>query len=557
MHSIFRAQIWELWRLTRIALASRIVFGAVVTLLLLVVESFAIPQLQFAGETAAYFLFWPYMMPVCGFSAVDEKLVPVAFPRPISTRQMVLVPMLYAVVTSGFCYALPALLFTSFSQVEFPLAGSILIVMIAQVFLCASVWSPVTPWGKMAAWFSVLMLLVCWCGQLAISQRATDVLADPVMGKIAAWNRGWQPYVIWPLIALVAVQVTIVAVGRQRRGDRWRLLPHGAQLRDRLFRSLLIHRKPKRPFSSPSTAQYWYELRRCSPAVIGASMLAVFVAVFFFAVACAAEPDWKPEDVPLAWICIFGVFIPINLLIGATGVAGWEPLNIGTEMLVFDRLRPMTSERMITVKIYAVLTCVLGGWLLLAGTAVAHTFIVGTQGDWHQFWSAHLRPYVGQYSLGWLIIPTLTYVLLCVSFPFSIFAFLAGLFWRPRVSSAAVGVLGFLWLSDLWLDWVPGSTWSGVWTVLGFMGAGSLAVGSLAIVWRTVKSGVLGRRLLTVFCSVWLIQVVATVWLFSSVPVEVRADVPVLGGAVAVSLMLAQLSGVVGWPASWAVLRSQ
>jgi hypothetical protein len=142
MRTRFQALIWEMWRLSRGDLLL-ILGGQFFFMLCLYFLSY---RAENADEPATRLICGIFVMLSMGMSlfstawlnALDNLHTGfsfrLGFARPISTAQLVAVPMLFAAVVSPICYLLPAIAFRLLMSVQIPLVGP------AMLIACVVVW---------------------------------------------------------------------------------------------------------------------------------------------------------------------------------------------------------------------------------------------------------------------------------------------------------------------------------------------------------------------------------------------------------------------------------
>jgi hypothetical protein len=270
MRSPVLAMVWEHWRLTLGESAWRLSFG-------LVAGSAAL-ALSGSGATIAV---WILLSQHGIFSMSIAKLtggrfmdgyrpgfpLHLLYTRPVRTRAIVGVAMMYAAVSGAAMYAASAaLLGLAFGQ-ALPLLSMAMLIMVFRLTCLFVQWSTrsrVFQWlGSFLIWGAVIALFNIRAGgsplQLDFSFAEAALMAS---------------------IGLVSFALTVAGVARQRRGDARAAIPRtkGSGLAD-WFAGLF--RFPC-PTSSAARAQMWFELRSGGLLVltIGVALAIVIPLVF-------------------------------------------------------------------------------------------------------------------------------------------------------------------------------------------------------------------------------------------------------------------------------------
>jgi len=286
------AMLWELWRLTRVEIAWKIVLPLGVALAALGLGGALAPS-----DTPASFPVTDAIAAFALIAIVLPQLVPwlsigklyggqpgfpfsLAYTRPVRTSVIVGVPMAYVTVVQTAMYLVSAIVLRVTSGYAFPL-------------LPVAAWLAALSWVGTAAFWSirnkVIPVVVVTFAFMKALVMASDRLTAVEIPDSFDWPpRLWPTLFDWPLtdyawialIGLASFGVTVAMVTRQRRGDQlvaitWR--PGGGGLWDHL---VSLFRVPC-PTSSATLAQVWMDLKSNGFPVltIGVSLAIVILLV--------------------------------------------------------------------------------------------------------------------------------------------------------------------------------------------------------------------------------------------------------------------------------------
>jgi hypothetical protein len=427
------------------------------------------------------------------------------FARPISTAQLVAVPMLFAAVVSPICYLLPAMAFRLLMSVPIPLVEPAMLIACVVVCLVSVAWSPTTMLGR------AIGLLIFLSGLVAvlIAPHVQRAHLDPFLLEIGMpgfFNFAWPDYLAMFLVSTGALGITVMAVERQRHGERWRI-----ESLSRWWRGFNITLPRRRqPFQSPLSAQCWYEMRGFGVAILilgGFSTSTLFVIV---AITSHLSPDW----VGAPWIWIFAlVLFPLwYQMVGVEGASGLRWKQGAMQLPTFFSTKPLRNDELIAIKLLVIAAFSLVGTLFTALAAAAHVLIAGDWPLWKQA-AQTVWPSVGEIQVHWWIAGLACAVFLLIS---STSIALAFRLWFPlhRVLFAsvffAVALHFLLALVESRSDW----SLRYLWIVYGWGLTIVIIVGSLLAVRKALGSGFLGKKLFGWSLCLWAIYVSTAVAMF-------------------------------------------
>lgn len=552
-----RAMVWELWCTCRLDLLGRLGYSCALVAL------FCAAMLS-SGQEEALQTFRGLVVLIGTIASVFSMIwlreldregsgfsFRLGFTRPVSTRQLVLVPTVFAVLTSIMCFLVPTRLFAVMSGVSVPFVAPCLFIVCAVVALNAAAWSHTSILDKLVTLIALIMILV-W---VLASYNSSRQHADPFLlaiGKPDYFQLGWHHYVTMMVLPLFIVAFTVWAVGRQRHGD-------GLQLTkpvQNLFAQLFTEAKKRRPFKSKLSAQFSYEFRTCGPPVLYLGVAAPFLMYGFIRFCLwmyphASEADTAFEGAPVFW-GLGLIFSPlIYQLLGADGALGLRRREGVLRFSSYDATRPLTNGQLIAVKMVVTGTCSLVGWLCMwVGAAIYIRF--GGDG---MIWSrvvAGGADVIGNVPSYWwfaaIVVLTMTYV----STTSVLLAF--GL-WTPLYPRVFVGLLVFAYISlgavafDAHNDW----RWKAFWPVYGYLMTSVLVALCLYAIFRALRDRAIGLRAFSCIGLFWMTYVGLTVTLALEAPQ--LADISMPLGIVLGSLLLVPLAATACAPLALASQR--
>ncbi|MDA1053073.1 MAG: hypothetical protein O3C40_21685 [Planctomycetota bacterium] len=533
MRTPTQAVLWELWRTSRLQLLMVVGVQFAIVLLLYSATFFA----KNSDEGTAHVLCGIFVMWSTAMSAFSQSWrntfetthigfsFRLGFTRPISTARMVAIPMLFIVIVAPLCYLLPAILFSWLMGLSVPLVGPAMLSAGAAACLVAVAWSPATSIGKAIG-------LVAFFGGLIASAAMYHLPSgnpDPFLleiGKPDYFDFAWYQYLVLLAVPAIAMVVTVVAVERQRHGDRWQL--DGLRRR---WRGLNIpwpgsHRR-QQPFRSLLVAQCWYEMRRFGVKLLVLSLLAPLVP--FLLVTFVSRVDPGLGGAPWVWLVAVGFSPLVYQMIGADGAIGLRHKQGALQLSAFDATRALQNDQLIAIKLLVIASCSLVGWLWMGLAAGAHAALSGDWPLWVQLGQT-ISQAVGDVPVHWWIAGGCNVALLYISSSSFLFAFGMWVPLHPRLFACvffAVVAHIALAIGDFEHDW----TVRYLWLAEGWVLTIAIVVGSYLAVRKALSSGFLGKRLFVCMFCLWVIYVSTTIAMFLKTAPALPLTVAALGVA--------------------------
>ena len=388
---MLRAQLWELWRTN--------VFAILATPLGLFACTAIFVAIAASGErshdnTVLPFATGTYVMICTVASALSQfskfTLEPsesgftyrLGYTRPISTFQLVLVPILFFLAMALLFYVVPAIVFSLAMRTSIPLWGPSLVVMCASSILLAAAWIPATNVGRAVA------LMVCLVSFVvaAVSFHYRVEHAVPFLIRVGTaeyFQFSGRDYGLLIGVPIVAVGLTIAAVDRHRHGEvaAW----------SRFFKPPTWRRTPRQQaffggeFPSPFAAQMWFEIRRFRTRAL-ATLIIFPVVVFAFSMYAAWwTSDWT--KVARFWLVSIPLCPLVCQIACADAAIGLSNVGGSWRQSSFILTRPMRTDQMISIKVGVV---VLGSLLGMLWMLFVASVSMALAGDWNG-WAAALE----------------------------------------------------------------------------------------------------------------------------------------------------------------------
>ncbi|MFK7817613.1 MAG: hypothetical protein AB8G99_02755 [Planctomycetaceae bacterium] len=437
------------------------------------------------------------------------------FIRPISTKQLVLIRLTYAVAGAVLSFVVPNAIFMVFAG-YMPLVGPSLIVATAVTCLIAATWIPTTAVERMIAVVLVVAGVGIFLAQLHQSSDATDpyVLA---IAKPGYFQLGWRSITVLVGTMVAAIFLTIRAVDRQRHGDDVTMVG----LTSGLFAARAVSRKATTAFSTPTIAQLWFELRRCAPRVLALAAIAP-VSVYVMArwalwmhAKNVGEYSTAWEGAPVLWGLALIVSPMVYQLLAVDAVLGLRTRENVVRFSAFDATRAMSTQRLVMIKMLASGFCSLVAWLWMWGAAVLYVFMAEGGSVWPRVTKAaeQLGDVPALWWLGAMVCVLMGFVALTGSL--MTFGMLLPLYAKRFMvlfffCYAHIG-LAFL---DKQMEWNLESFW----TAYGYFVAAAVAAASIYVIFRALSDGSIGPRVFTATLCLWIGSVVCCLAVASKAP---------------------------------------
>ena len=543
MRNPLQAMIWEVWRTSHVELLIRVggLCGAVLFI-------WGVSNTKLTSE--------PEIRVICGIAIMILTISSVAsqtwlyeldrqqtgfsfrlgFARPVSTTLLVAVPMVFTITAAVICFLFSTSLFSLLMGRPMPLVGPAAIIVCAIACCIAATWSPSTIFGKM---IGLSGMIIGAAVSLCVIDKQRDIPGPMLMamGELEYFDFGWPYYVVLLMLTALAFIVTVIAVERQRHGDRLQLeelyVAGVASLRSRCAISLIPASKP---FTNRFTAQCWFEMRRFGTKVLLVSISCAMIALVVLSMAPAADNDW--ESSPVVWIVVLVLCPFVYQLIGSDGSLGLKHKQGAVQFSVFDGARSLQNDQLITVKLLMIAATTLVGWLFMALAASLHALL---SGDWH-IWvriGTAISSAVGDVSVAWWIAGAFSAALLFFS---NSSVFLAFGLWLPKHPKVflSVAIISYLHFALALWDSKHGWNLLNLWIAYGYILAVVIIVVCIFSLRKAIASGYLGKRLFSFALFLWLIYVSTTVAFY--VKIAPTTSVPPSALALGVSMLLVPLA---------------
>lgn len=553
MNTPLTAMLWELWRTSRAELFGRMAFH---TLMVLLCAS--IGDEHFPGErdvlrgVVILMISVGCIFSVTWMSALDNGgngfRFSLSFSRPVSSTQLVLVPMLYTMAYAVLSFWVVAGVFCLASGSTLPIAGLSAGIACAVACFVATAWSPSTSVGR---WISVIGVLIGFIALITVFHIRREE-SEPwllVMGRADYFQFAWYYYVMCVVVSALAAAVAIVGVDRKRHGDNLRLLDLAASMIRFPDGSVRRSRLALEPFHSEFAAQYWYETRRIGHAVWPFAICAPLLPLaWVISGPLFAEQAAIWRGTPAIWL---GALILCPLAYQAFGVEqaiGLRRRHGASWLSAFDVTVPMASDQLAAIKLIALSICSLAGWLFMFVVAGLHSAMIGNWEVWSQIGN-RLSTTVGDVSgVSWFT-GLAALALLSISTSSMILTFLLWVSKHERKLTAIV-VVGMshgalLFASDIF-DW----NLNAYWVVAGYALAIGIALVCGFVLRRAFLVGYFGKPLLQTTFVLWAIYVASSVafYIKAAPGIAARFDIPLPLYSIAVASLLVPLAATAATP---------
>lgn len=550
MQTPVQAMVWELWRTSRFELLLRI--GALcgfVLLMRLVVNDFTEPTVQALRGTVVGLLMLTSVFSQTWLGELDNSSsgfsFRLGFVRPVTTRLLVLLPMLFTSLAASTCYLLPAFLFRVVMHSSIPLFSPALIVCVLSLCITAVSWS--CP-NKVSRAVGLLFLAAGVIAALLVASKNAGPESPLLLrlGDPDAFRLGVVSWVSLGVIAFSALRVTHVAVERQRHGERWRQWASGID-RDKL----LATRTSTSPFPNISIAQAWYELRRFGSTVLSLSIAIPLLLVIFLTSVRFVASGWRYDA--LVWTAAMVLSPLLYQFAGTEGAIGLKVSQGNARLSLFDAARPMASDHLVAIKLLSVTACSVFGWVVMCLVATFHTLLVGSSQQWSELMEFLVEP-VGRIRPVWwfAVVPSVTFLF----FASAAMLMALGLWMSLHRKWFAIGLIalaihGWLLIWDGKNGWVYRLTWEAY--------AGVLAVCILSVcvlvIHRALRLAAVKTSTLTLASCFWLVYAGSVAMFYrewsSRMPIDL--SLPVL--SLCASVLLVPLASFAMAPLAFASHR--
>jgi len=382
------AVLWECWRVSRLNLVSMIFLA-----MLGGAGTFALPMdgeldASLVVALAIYLALFGQLWALTIDSRTGFTLR-LGFTRPIPTRVLVTVPMVYVAASSAVAYLIPIWVLRTAFGIPLPLLPAALVSTVS-LTLVAFCWSSANPVRRRA--FPVILWLLCTTWFLASLVAGSSATGEPqTTGSAEVFSFSASAYGWMALISAAAFWVTLAGVARQRRGDDgFSTAPptgEGAVARPRsAFRTWIADRvRIMCPVSSPARAQLWFEMSTVGARVLTAGALTTLAAPIFFTVLDAAGA--------LGQALYFWVWFPlmVPVLVALPSMLGLRRKQGASYLGAFAATRSLGTAHLVGLKVLVTSLAILLSWSVLV--AVLWVFSVWlaawgpeTQAAFTEYW---------------------------------------------------------------------------------------------------------------------------------------------------------------------------
>ncbi len=582
------AMLWELWRASRGEMLARVgIIAAFATLFATVSKDL--------GEAAIPFIRGILIMLTgvgCVFSTtwlgdLDNQHTGFTFrlgyTRPVSTLQLVLVPMAYSAATAMCGYLVAVLLVYWILGQWLPLLGPALIFGSIVCASTAVIWSSTHTAEKLIAFFAAALALV---GVLA-ARHSLRYSGDPILlaiGKPDFFDLAWHEYLGLFLLSSLSLVATVFAVGYQRYGEGFSWGSFVVRAFDAFVtqRWWVASREAfeaaigPRAFRSPVVAQIWFEWRR-TVILLFVSLFCCTVVLGFVVFSPLVNDKWGGVYSVYMWLCGIALTPFIYQLMATDAVVGLKHKQGSTHLSLFEATRPLRCDQLIAIKLVVVAGWSVFGFLVMALLAIAHTTLAGKWQLWgsvnQEIITGFARLLSGEFKpVANSVIPTIvidwkglsnfwwlaglsSFILLYfsttamfITFVFAICKYQKVFTGLVLLATASLGLWAWDTAHGMPLRWL--------WLAYGYLIPVVLLSFSLYLLKTAVSAGYLSRRYFAgVFC-LWGIYVTTTIMLLLKV-LALAPTIPVhpIAWLFAAAFLLAPLASAAAAPLALASFR--
>ncbi len=459
------------------------------------------------------------------------------FTRPITTIQLVLVPMLFCVAAGLVCFLFSANLFLWLLGTSFPLAGPSAFVACVTCCCFAFAWTPASVAGRWIAYVLTngALFALCMGGFSGIGQ--------PVF-----WDFPWLVYVGLGLVSAIAFAFTVLGVQRRRCGESiWNWSNRLPFKRVEPKRARALSEVASDPFVNQWMGHCWYEFQRIRRVMIYLVVLVPLAILAFVGIGNYVDPDVE---------ACFGTFAgslavcPFFYQIFGMGATTGLRLREGAVAFpAYDSTIPMRCDHLIAMKLILVTAWTLVGWLLIAGAFVLYSPYIGdgvtmttlheglstTDGEVSPFW------WVAGAIVAMPILMSTTPMLLT-------FGYLAHNPLHPHRGGCVIiivvahivifvfDIVGRM-SGEVFGAFVPGA----LWLVYSYLLPVVITVWFVRALKKSIGSEFVGKPYLVVTLSLWAVFACTMVALAIMLSRAIPISIPVWAYFVAVSVLLAPL----------------
>lgn len=546
MKSPNQAILWEFWRMNRIDAGVRMGAVCVFALLLFTAaERLGGIQAQVIRGIVTLLMLSLSVMSASWMNALDHAGMVynfrLAFVRPVTSLQIVLIPMMLVVFLAITCYLLPALILRNLWGAPVPIVGPCVLVASQVACFCAAVWSCST---RPRRWVSLVLTasLIAFLFSVFVWRHQSEVPFLLEMGRPEYFDLWLSEILVCVVLFVGAVCITWRSIDRQRHGVSTKPWP-------KMFRKSkpvsvstaeIGISETGRRFSGPVAAQFWYEVRQVGP---NALRLGIVLPLLLFAfLVPVAWIDTKWQYASHVWLVAMLACPVLFQFVGADSALGLLNRNGAVYLSSFDATRPMACDALIAIKLLAIAfsSLVNSFWCIVLGTVY-----LGFKGDWQVFQSAHAL--MGEIPGYWWAVVGLNLMMAYLGSTSGLLAF--GLV-IPLAGRWVVGLSGFLFFHVLLFIWDSHRGWqlSLLWHSYGYLVAVSIPAICIWAQWKVLRRGVVRWNYWIATLVLWAIYIASTWAVYDKVRAQVFAEVPLVGLLLLCSSLCLPLAATMGAP---------
>ena len=546
-----QAIFWELWKTTRKELLLKFAYISALMSFLIIMplgKDFSGPQqLVINGIIVLVIAICSASMSTCWIQLDNTNngfVFRLGFTRPVSTRMLVLLPLLYTVSCAVISYVLPVVIGNIFLSDPVPIVGPAALVAAFSAGMLMATWSPATHINR----FICLFLFAITFIAIVFLRHSFDTSGEPLLMALGRGGYYLLPWTILFAIVFVVVSwiVATCCVSLQRRGDR---LLDFSSIRNWLSppQSGFVQAAP---FSSPLMAQMHYEISKSAKRVL---LFAVFFAIAGVVFVTAGKLLFnEAQGVGVVW-CGFLLLSPVVFQILASESAiGVRVKQGAVQYSVFDATRPFTNDQLIAIKLMTIGLVTFAGWLVVAAIAIPG-FLLSVDLQLLQPTFDAISAYIGQVEWYWWLGVA---VVLCLFYIVSGATMLAVGLWLPTNSKKLIGITGFLYLSMVlaFID-MASKSWSLslLWEIYGYAYVGLVGFFLVRVFRTAIRDGSLATPLFLLSGGLWLIY--ATLVFRYGVDLLPAEKMPLPGILAAYASVFLPLVAILATPAALAQHR--
>lgn len=563
--TIFGAQLWEQWRISRLELLVRMVFsGAILVLLSVAVANADDAAMQVLRGMLIFLIGFAALFSASWTSELDSGLpgftYRLGFTRPIATRQLVIVPVIYSLCWSLMFYLGGALAIYLSTGLTLPLVGPSTIIACTLCMLIAGAWVSTRIEERIVGMVSATTATMGWLWLRDYCVNDPDPILLSI-GKTSYFDLAWYEYLGLATVGSLSIWATIKSVDLQRHGETLlssisnsRPVRAGVRVLNptsagsdtsQAVASPRVEKIRWLSFNSPGGAQIWYEVRRSAPLLLAACMI---LPTALFAFLCI-NMHW--ELAPRVWLGAL-VVIPIAFqLLAADRTLGITSKQGLARLSPFDATRPMRCDQLIGIKVLVVFGWSLCGFLLVAIFAGLFALLSGEYEYWLRDFHT-IQGAIGSISPIWWVVGLIDLLFIFLSSTTLLFAQALWMSRYPRVLLAGslillahVGI--FAW------DAAHGWQWALLWRCYSYLLPVAVIVASFHALVESIRAGYLGKSYFGIVLGLWLVYAASTVWLFANSSPSL--PIPLVAYFIGMALLMVPLSSAAFAPLALAAHR--